>query len=262
MVHQENSAARKQSFSRRLPIRVHNDATVLRVPENRTSQYFNNNNPAKLSNLFFLCSEVLADSPTLLWSRIDRPIELAQVDVLDRTFSDIPHRFKNMAPQAGQTKTKTVSAGFNLPPAYSLFFLVIEPISALVGAFFAHFKPEVYLELTHAATAPSTLPLGTGIAMSQLANLYLFFALNEAIVLRATADLKVWSAVLFVLLVADLGHLYTVRALGPGIYYNVAGWNAIDWGNVPFVYFGAIMSIAFLSGIGLGNKAVPTKKQK
>ncbi|KAG7149470.1 hypothetical protein HYQ46_001610 [Verticillium longisporum] len=134
-----------------------------------------------------------------------------------------------MAPQAGQTKTKT---------------------------------PEVYLELTHAATAPSTLPLGTGIAMSQLANLYLFFALNEAIVLRATADLKVWSAVLFVLLVADLGHLYTVRALGPGIYYNVAGWNAIDWGNVPFVYFGAIMRIAFLSGIGLGNKAVPTKKQK
>ncbi|KAM0324407.1 hypothetical protein ACHAQA_008189 [Verticillium albo-atrum] len=166
-----------------------------------------------------------------------------------------------MASQTSQTKTKAVIAGFNLPPAYSLFFLVIEPISALVGAFYAHFKPEEYLKLTHAATAPATLPLGTSIAMSQLANLYLFFALNEAIVLRATADLKVWSAVLFVLLLADIGHLYTVRALGPDVYYNVSSWNAIDWGNVPFVYFGAAMRLAFLSGVGLGNKAVPTKKQ-
>ena len=49
---------------------------------------------------------------------------------------------------------------------------------------------------------PVTVPTSTSIVLSQLANLYLLFALNEALVLRATGDLRVWQTVLFVLLVA------------------------------------------------------------
>lgn len=151
--------------------------------------------------------------------------------------------------------------GFSLPLAYRLFFLFIEPTSALVGAYFAHFQPAYYLALTHAASAPSPTPgtpfppTGTAIALSQLANLYLLFALNEALVLRATADLRVWKTVLLVLLVADLGHLWTVRPLGAAVYlpWSCARWNAIDWGNVPFVYLGAAMRVAFLADVGLGK---------
>jgi hypothetical protein len=155
-----------------------------------------------------------------------------------------------MAPQ-------TSSPGaFSLPLAYRLFFLFIEPLSALVGAYYAHFRQPTYLQLTHLASSPADqqqVPLGTAIVLSQLANLYFFFAVNEALVLRSTGDLRVWRAVLFCLLVGDLGHLYTVRELGWGVYYDVARWNAIDWGNVPFVYLGASMRVAFLMGVGLSG---------
>lgn len=151
------------------------------------------------------------------------------------------------APAAGM-------AEFTLPLPYRIFFLLIEPIATLVGAYFAFFDQRMYLDLTHASSAPSPIPLGTSIAMSQLANLYFAFALSEALVLRSTSDLRVWKAVLFCLLVADFGHLYTVRVLGPQIYWSVSEWNAIDWGNIGFVYLGASMRIAFLTGIGFASK--------
>ncbi|KAL1863872.1 hypothetical protein Daus18300_008021 [Diaporthe australafricana] len=172
-----------------------------------------------------------------------------------------------MAPQHQQQ----LAGPSQFPIAYRLFFLYIEPVSALVGAFYAHLRQRDYLLLTHAASAPPLLlqvagaapavPTGTSIVLSQLANLYLLFALNEALVLRSTPDPRVWRAVLFGLLVADLGHLWTVRPLGLGVYlpWNFARWNAIDWGNIPFVYLGASMRAAFLAGVGLGdvgNKAV------
>lgn len=156
-------------------------------------------------------------------------------------------------------KPKTLPPGsFMLPLAYRIFFLVVEPVAALVGAVYAHFFQAEYLNMTHAASSPalaagSVVPLGTSVVMSQLANLYLLFTLNEALVLRSTGDMRVWRAVLLVLLIADLGHLYSLRPLGARMYWDVAGWNAIDWGNVPFVYAGASMRIAFLAGVGLGG---------
>lgn len=174
-----------------------------------------------------------------------------------------------MAPPPPQSKSKPPPppppppqqqrAGFRLPLPYRLFFLFLEPVSALVGAYFAHFQQHTYLSLTDpAASTPvvvAVVPTATATALSQLANLYLLFALNEALVLRATSDLRVWRTVLAVLLVADLGHLYTVRAGGVEKYmpWNWASWNAIDWGNIPFVYLGAGMRTAFLAGVGLGG---------
>lgn len=153
---------------------------------------------------------------------------------------------------------RRVFSGVQLPLAYRLFFLIVEPAAALVGAYYAHFRPLDYLSLTHAASAPNAagaVPLGTAIALSQLANLYLFFAVNEALVLRSTGDLRVWKTVLFCLLVGDVGHLYTVRELGVEVYYGVWGWNSIDWGNVAFVYVGMAMRVAFLAGVGLSGYA-------
>ncbi|EHK41466.1 uncharacterized protein TrAtP1_004950 [Trichoderma atroviride] len=139
-----------------------------------------------------------------------------------------------------------------LPLAYRLFFLYLEPVSALVGAFFTHFRQQRYLELLNSASAPARLvPLSTSVAMSQLANMYFFFAINEALVLRSTSNLRVWRAVLLVLLIADFGHLYSMKELGPGIYYNVMDWNVGDIGNVPWVYAGATMRCCFLAGVGL-----------
>lgn len=139
-----------------------------------------------------------------------------------------------------------------IPPLYRLFFLYIEPISALVGAYFAHFDPSAYLLLTH---APSFVPptSGTTAVLSQLANLYFLFAINEAFVLRSTSDLRVWRTLLFGLLVADLGHLWSVNGTGTAweVYVAFWRWNEMAWGNVAFVYAGAMMRTCFLAGVGL-----------
>lgn len=144
----------------------------------------------------------------------------------------------------------------SVPLAYRLFFLYIEPLSAIVGAWYAHLLPHTYLALTHAGSAPpasAPVPTSTAVVLSQLANLYLLFALNEALVLRCTSDLRVWRTLLLGLLVADLGHLYSVRRLGPATYWQLSAWNAMTWGNVGFVYAGAAMRVSFLSGLGLAR---------
>ncbi|CAK7202998.1 hypothetical protein SEUCBS139899_005725 [Sporothrix eucalyptigena] len=159
----------------------------------------------------------------------------------------------------------SVTASIHLPAVYRLFFLFIEPVSAVAGAYFAHFRQHDYLSMTHAASAPATegeIPIVSSVVLSQLANLYLLFTLNEALVLRTTADRRVWRTLLFGLLVADLGHLYSLRALGSDVYWRADLWNAMDWGNVPFVYLGASMRIAFLLGIGLNGPATVTKGKR
>ncbi|KAJ4198321.1 hypothetical protein NW755_001008 [Fusarium falciforme] len=163
---------------------------------------------------------------------------------------------------AGQQKPAQVA--FRIHFIYRLFFLVVEPISALVGAYYSHFRQETYLNLLNSDSAPSpdaSAPLATSVAMSQLANMFFFFfALNEALVLRSTADLRVWRTVLFVLLLADVGHLYSMRELGASIYWDVAGWNVSDLGNVPWVYVGMTMRLCFLAGFGLGESRALKKK--
>jgi hypothetical protein len=154
---------------------------------------------------------------------------------------------------------------FKLPAIYSAFFLFFEPLSTIIGAYYAHFRPLEYLQLTHSASSPtslSTLPLSTQVGLSQLANLYLLFAINEALVLRSTSDLRVWKTLLFGLLLADFGHLYSVKELGTSVYWDVRAWNKMDWGNVGFVYAGAAMRFCFLFGVGMGGKAAVSTEGK
>lgn len=148
---------------------------------------------------------------------------------------------------------------------YRLFFLTIEPIFALGGALLSYFGPLRYLQLTHPASAPSAvanIPLSTQIVLAQLANLYLLFAINEALVLRSTSELKVWRTVLVGLLIADFGHLYSVSLLGLDVYWKVNQWNIMDFGNVGFVYGGAAMRIAFLAGVGLQAKGAKRSRRR
>ena len=145
---------------------------------------------------------------------------------------------------------------------YKYFFLYIEPIATLVGAYYSSFQQQTYLDLTHASSVPiSGTPTAVKVVLLQLSNLYFVFAINEALVLRATSDLKIWRTLLFCLLIADVGHLCSVSALGSQIYWYVPGWNAIDWGNVAFVYCGASIRLAFLLGYGVGATSQQTARR-
>ncbi len=152
----------------------------------------------------------------------------------------------------------------SLPFFYQLFFLYVEPFSTVVGAVYAHFYPQVYLHLTDAASAPAadaSVPMATKITLTQLANLYFLFAFLEALVLRRTSDPKVWRTLLCGMLLADLGHVYSVSPLGFSIYWRFWTWNAIHWGNLGFVYVGALTRTAFLTGVGIKDVSRSAKAQ-
>jgi hypothetical protein len=150
------------------------------------------------------------------------------------------------------------AVGIRVPAYYRLFFLTVEPLAALSGAVMIYYDPRQYLSLTHAPSAPSssdTLPLSSNVVLLQLANLYTLFAFNEAFLLRCTSDLRVWKVILFGLLLADFGHLWSVAGIdgGGGGLTNFSGWNVMGLGNVLFVYIGAATRLCFLAGIGMGG---------
>jgi len=109
---------------------------------------------------------------------------------------------------------------------YRIFFLYIEPISALAGAVAAA-NPSMYLTLLDSNTSQVISMLGktaaVGTVINQLANLYLFFCLTEALVLRAAGNhLPVWCAIIFAMLIADFGHLASGWRLGYEKFWHVS----------------------------------------
>jgi hypothetical protein len=151
---------------------------------------------------------------------------------------------------AGSPTSVRAAGSSNIPLLYRLFFLYIEPVATAVGAYYAALDQRAYMHLTLPSASGSLL--GTSIStresivLYQLANLYFVFALNEALVLRATSDVRVWKVFLFGLLLADFGHLASVAPVGLDVYYRF-------WGNLGFVYVGALMRSCFLMGVGFAG---------
>lgn len=145
---------------------------------------------------------------------------------------------------------------------YRIFFLFIEPISAILGSIYAG-QPAKYLSLITLNPQPLNVQRPSTpveIALYQLSNLYLLFALNEFLVLSSTRSLKTWRRLLLCLLIADFGHLATMFPLGHEVYWRFWDWNAMVWGSVGFVYAGALTRIAFLMGLGLGGSEMRRKR--
>ena len=98
----------------------------------------------------------------------------------------------------------------------------------------AYFQQDGYMQLTYRSATAAVFGVSTreSIVLTQLANLYFVFALNEALVLRATNDRAVWKTFLLGLLIADFGHLWSVNLVGWEVYYRFWEWNSMYWGNL------------------------------
>ncbi|KAI9702100.1 MAG: hypothetical protein M1836_001444 [Candelina mexicana] len=147
------------------------------------------------------------------------------------------------------------SSTSKIPLIYRFFFQTVEPLAAVSGAYLAHFKPNDYLEFTAPPSMlPKTAPISplTQLLLSQIAGCYLLFALNLAIVLRCTSDLRCWRMILLGCLLSDLAHIYAAwEAMGTTVFWAVHTWRSEEWGNIGTLYLGAALRMAFLGGVGM-----------
>jgi hypothetical protein len=67
----------------------------------------------------------------------------------------------------------------------------------------------------------------------QLGNLYLLMAFIGVAIYSSTTEVKVIKSYLFALWLADIGHVgFSCYGLGLEKSLDLAGWNAMAWGNI------------------------------
>lgn len=152
--------------------------------------------------------------------------------------------------------TTTTTTTPSLPLLYHIWFLYLEPIFALNGAYLAYFQPSTYLHMTSFQSLSSsypTAPPSTIHVSIHVAALYLFFTLAEALVLRVTNDRKVWKALLLSMLGSDLVYVVGLwkASGGSGEWVRPWMWDGVGWGNYGTTWWALGMRLAFLGGVGL-----------
>jgi hypothetical protein len=136
-----------------------------------------------------------------------------------------------------------------IPLTYLVAFTWIEPFMAFAGATQAFFTPSNLIALTTRQPVYTTSmhPLFT-----QIAGGWVLLAFNDAITLRLTQDIRVWTALISAGLLSDL--LYTLslyEGLGAAMFWNPLLWDSAGWitfwTTVPVM----LLKMAFLMRIGL-----------
>ncbi|RAL10619.1 uncharacterized protein BO97DRAFT_372421 [Aspergillus homomorphus CBS 101889] len=158
-----------------------------------------------------------------------------------------------------------------LPPWPHLLFGILEPISLIAGALSpllnlpGFITDQIPIDPSHVVNpSPTTTnlqPQAISLAY-QLGNLYSLLALLGLGILTTSTEPKVIRNYFLALLVADVGHVYAAGwAMGWARFCDVAGWNALTWGNVAVTAFLGVNRVLFLlgwfgrcTGVGGGQK--------
>ncbi|CZT13382.1 hypothetical protein WAI453_013598 [Rhynchosporium graminicola] len=147
---------------------------------------------------------------------------------------------------------------------YRIYFLYIEPIFALFGAYLAVFDPSTFLigtlPGTVSRTLTSTTPSNTipeipvsPLLQMQLINvgaLYILIAFAMGLALRFTRQKNVWFAVLTGMACSDIGHLYAVWLMDPARMAALGAWSWEEWVNYGLLFGGLFLRVSFMMGIG------------
>ncbi|OCK95694.1 uncharacterized protein K441DRAFT_686525 [Cenococcum geophilum 1.58] len=140
-----------------------------------------------------------------------------------------------------------------LPTVPLVVFTILEPISLVSGFLGPLLAPFFFVSSQTAYEAPHDLYLSEHILALQLGNCYLLLALLGLFILNTTTEIKTVRAYLAALWIADIGHVgVTAWAMGIKDFTNVAGWNAMAWGNLgATVFLFAMRTLYFLGTFGL-----------
>ncbi|KAJ6257892.1 hypothetical protein Dda_7682 [Drechslerella dactyloides] len=129
---------------------------------------------------------------------------------------------------------------------YRLVFLYIEPLLALSGSYLTHFAPQNYISRVVPSAANDPITTATQLAMSNLAAMYVHFAIMEAILLRVTNDRKVWHIVLAGTVVSDVLHLWIIYHARGAVEWDFGKQG--DWEVFATSYVPLGLRLAFLAG--------------
>ncbi|EKV18973.1 hypothetical protein PDIG_04700 [Penicillium digitatum PHI26] len=132
-----------------------------------------------------------------------------------------------------------------------ILFGVLEPISLALGSVFPVYDLRGFIAgQTPTIVAPATLHPSSIALAYQLGNLYSLLFLVGVGVCHATTEPRVLHNYLIGLAIADVGHVYaTYLGMGWDAFADVAGWNALTWGNIGVTTFLFLNRIAYFLGI-------------
>ncbi|MCJ1355788.1 MAG: hypothetical protein MMC33_005780 [Icmadophila ericetorum] len=155
------------------------------------------------------------------------------------------------------------------PPFPRLVFTILEPISLVGGWYISTFATQKFIHDQY-PILPSTPTLTPSLLSTpnaqmlafQLGNLYLLCALLGVFILNSTTDIKVAKAYILALAIADVGHVApTLWVMGRERSLDLAGWNAVAWGNVGVTAALFVVRVTWLAG-GFGSVKVEKGKKK
>ena len=143
-----------------------------------------------------------------------------------------------------------MSSSVQVPLAYRILFLYLEPVAITSGALQSFFTPDKFTHFL--SPTPTKVPKELQIIFSYLSATYLLLAWNEAVVLRCTSSLKVWKAIQLGIFLSDALHMYaTAVALGPGRFWNPRKWRVEDRINLGLIGGNGMVRLMFLLGVGM-----------
>jgi len=123
----------------------------------------------------------------------------------------------------------SVSAAASVPLVYRLLLTTIEPLLAVLGTLLAFRNPGEYISTMTRNSA--TFDASTAFLYTELGGSWLYFAFNEAIVLRLFDDLRLWRVLCMGMLLSDAAYCYSVaQAVGGWAAWSMMGsWATEDW---------------------------------
>ncbi|KAG4438596.1 hypothetical protein IFR05_005920 [Cadophora sp. M221] len=137
-----------------------------------------------------------------------------------------------------------------LPPIPRFVMTVFEPISLIAGcaAPFVSASYFVAEQIPNSANVPLT---GNATMVAyQLGNIYLLLAMVGIAVLYTTTEAAVVRNYVIALWLADISHVgITCYVMPYEQLVNVAGWNAMAWGNIGCTAFLFFIRTGYLLGL-------------
>lgn len=151
----------------------------------------------------------------------------------------------------------------NIPTFYRVFFLYVDPVIALWGAYMNIFTPQVSVDAFIPASISPYNALQSGPLCHQIAGGLLTCAILDFTLLRRTNEVWIWQAQQYAQLAYDLVILWSMwTSLDQQGRLSLAGLRVEDWGTLIIVAVCGLIRALLCANVGLKKQSGKSKKRK